>query len=158
MSCCSWNCWKSLLTLIERSQNTQSIRVCCTAADRSGCPCWSPSTTQSATYHLPKYCCRPFTPFHGNSVSWWQWCVFSRIMRPTTKQKLFINHLRSTTMGFRCWSPNSLCLIPIQNPDVLDKQVRSMVPPSHNLQDLKDLKLISWCQIPHYTFSTASGV
>ena len=24
-------------------------------------------------YHLPKHCCRPCTPFHGNSIPWWLW-------------------------------------------------------------------------------------
>ncbi|KAK3513362.1 hypothetical protein QTP70_012344 [Hemibagrus guttatus] len=36
--------------------------------------------------------------------------------------------------------------------DVLDKQVRSMEAPPRNLQDLKDLLLTSWCQIPQHTF------
>uniref|UniRef100_A0AAY5L8T0 Carboxypeptidase E n=1 Tax=Esox lucius TaxID=8010 RepID=A0AAY5L8T0_ESOLU len=36
--------------------------------------------------------------------------------------------------------------------DVLDKQVRSMEAPPRNLQDLKDLLLISWCQIPQHHF------
>ncbi|ROL43687.1 ATP-binding cassette sub-family C member 8 [Anabarilius grahami] len=36
--------------------------------------------------------------------------------------------------------------------DVLNKQVRSMEAPPRNLQDLKDLLLTSWCQIPQHTF------
>ncbi|KAK3563664.1 hypothetical protein QTP86_033502 [Hemibagrus guttatus] len=49
--------------------------------------------------------------------------------------------------------PNSPNLNPIQHLwDVLDKQVRSMKAPPHNLQDLKDLLLTSWCQIPQHTF------
>ncbi|KAK3509804.1 hypothetical protein QTP70_011627 [Hemibagrus guttatus] len=49
--------------------------------------------------------------------------------------------------------PNSPDLNPIQHLwDVLDKQVRSMEAPPHNLQDLKDLLLTSWCQIPQHTF------
>lgn len=36
--------------------------------------------------------------------------------------------------------------------DTLDKQVQSMEAPPCNLQDLKDLLLTSWCQIPQYTF------
>ncbi|KAK3531960.1 hypothetical protein QTP86_002242 [Hemibagrus guttatus] len=36
--------------------------------------------------------------------------------------------------------------------DVLDKQVRSMEAPPRNFQDLKDLLLTSWCQIPQHTF------
>ncbi|KAK3537253.1 hypothetical protein QTP70_005482 [Hemibagrus guttatus] len=49
--------------------------------------------------------------------------------------------------------PNSPDLNPTQHLwDVLDKQVRSMEAPPHNLQDLKDLLLTSWCQIPQHTF------
>ncbi|KAK3560207.1 hypothetical protein QTP86_000776, partial [Hemibagrus guttatus] len=49
--------------------------------------------------------------------------------------------------------PNSPDLNPIQLLwDVLDKQVRSMQAPPYNLQDLKDLLLSSWCQIPQHTF------
>ncbi|KAK3525325.1 hypothetical protein QTP86_029840, partial [Hemibagrus guttatus] len=49
--------------------------------------------------------------------------------------------------------PNSPDLNPIQYLwDVLDKQVQSMEAPPHNLQDLKDLLLTSWCQIPQHTF------
>ncbi|KAF7651016.1 hypothetical protein LDENG_00117370 [Lucifuga dentata] len=44
---------------------------------------------------------------------------------------------------------NSPDLSPIEHLwDVLEKQVRSMKAPPHNLQDLKDLLLTSWCQIP----------
>ncbi|KAK3536457.1 hypothetical protein QTP86_012613 [Hemibagrus guttatus] len=49
--------------------------------------------------------------------------------------------------------PNSPDLNPIQLLwDVLDKQVPSMEAPPHNLQDLKDLMLTSWYQIPQHTF------
>ncbi|KAK3513336.1 hypothetical protein QTP70_012369 [Hemibagrus guttatus] len=50
--------------------------------------------------------------------------------------------------------PNSPDLNPVQRLwDVLDKQMPSMEAPPHNLQDLKDLLLTSWCQIPQHTFS-----
>ncbi|KAK3507226.1 hypothetical protein QTP70_011372 [Hemibagrus guttatus] len=49
--------------------------------------------------------------------------------------------------------PNSPDLNPIHHLwDVLDKQVQSIKVPPHNLQDLKDLLLTSWCQIPQHTF------
>ena len=49
--------------------------------------------------------------------------------------------------------PNSPDLSPIKHLwDVLDKPVRSIEAPPHNLQDLKDLLLTSWCQIPQRTF------
>ncbi|KAK3557036.1 hypothetical protein QTP70_024249 [Hemibagrus guttatus] len=51
------------------------------------------------------------------------------------------------------WPPNSPNLNPIEHLwDVLNKQVRSMEASPHNLQDLKDLLLTFWCQIPHHTF------
>ncbi len=25
------------------------------------------------TYYLPKHCCRPCIPFHGNHIPWWLW-------------------------------------------------------------------------------------
>ncbi|XP_066556920.1 uncharacterized protein sergef isoform X2 [Amia ocellicauda] len=51
------------------------------------------------------------------------------------------------------WPPNSPDLNPIEHLwDVLDKQVRSMEAPPRNLQDLKDLLLMSCCQIPQHTF------
>ncbi|KAJ8417445.1 hypothetical protein AAFF_G00286720 [Aldrovandia affinis] len=51
------------------------------------------------------------------------------------------------------WPPNSPDLNPIDHLwNVLDKQVQSMEASPHNLQDLKDLMLTSWCQIPQDTF------
>ena len=51
------------------------------------------------------------------------------------------------------WPPNSPDLNPIEHLwDVLDKQVRSMEASPRNFQDLKDLLLTSWCQIPQSTF------
>ena len=46
-----------------------------------------PCGCDSDTYHLPQQCCRPWTPFHGNSIPW--------LLRPLsagwwiTKQKCF---------------------------------------------------------------------
>ncbi|KAK3534057.1 hypothetical protein QTP86_001193 [Hemibagrus guttatus] len=49
--------------------------------------------------------------------------------------------------------PNSPDLKPVEHLwDVLDKQVQSMEAPPRNLQDLKDLLLTSWYQIPQNTF------
>lgn len=51
------------------------------------------------------------------------------------------------------WPPNSPHLHLTEHLwDVLEQQVRSMEAPPHNLQDLKDLLLTSWCQIPQDTF------
>ncbi|KAK3553900.1 hypothetical protein QTP70_012922 [Hemibagrus guttatus] len=49
--------------------------------------------------------------------------------------------------------PNSPDLNPIERLwDVLDKQVPSMEAQSLNLQEVKDLLLTSWCQLPQHTF------
>lgn len=32
-------------------------------------PCWC----YFDTHHLPKYCCKPCTHFHGNGILWWLW-------------------------------------------------------------------------------------
>ncbi|KAK3523569.1 hypothetical protein QTP70_002478 [Hemibagrus guttatus] len=66
-------------------------------------------------------------------------------------QKWFDEH--SNKFEMLTWPPNSPDLNPIECLwDVLDKQVRSLEPPFHNLQDLKDLLLTSWCQIPQHTY------
>ncbi|KAK3532871.1 hypothetical protein QTP70_001156 [Hemibagrus guttatus] len=66
-------------------------------------------------------------------------------------QEGFDDH--NTQFEVLTWPPNSPDLNPIQHLwDVLDKQVRSMEARPHNLQDLKDLLLTSWCQIPQHTF------
>lgn len=51
------------------------------------------------------------------------------------------------------WPPKSPDLSPIEALwDVLEAQVQSMEGPPGDLQDLKDLLLTSWCQIPEDTF------
>ena len=51
------------------------------------------------------------------------------------------------------WPPNSPDLNPIEHLwDVLDQQVRSTAAPPRNSQDLKDLLMMFWCQIPKDTF------
>ena len=51
------------------------------------------------------------------------------------------------------WLPNAPDLNLIEHLwDVLGRQVRSTVAPPRNLQDLKDLLLMFWCQIPQDTF------
>ena len=55
--------------------------------------------------------------------------------------------------------PGSPDLNPIQHLwDVLDKQVRSMEAPPHNLQDLKDLLLTSWCLRPPSEVQRSPGL
>ncbi|KAJ4948457.1 hypothetical protein JOQ06_019991 [Pogonophryne albipinna] len=54
--------------------------------------------------------------------------------------------------------PNSPDLNPVEHLwDVLDKQVRSMEAPPRNLQDIKDLLLMCWCQTPQHTFRDLLG-
>ena len=77
-------------------------------------------------------------PFMATGISRMAVPSFSRIMRPVTLQRNVqecsvldpINHL---------W-------------DVPHLQFPSMEAPPRNLQDLKDLLLTSWCQIPQDTF------
>ncbi|KAK3511397.1 hypothetical protein QTP70_007233 [Hemibagrus guttatus] len=66
-------------------------------------------------------------------------------------QEWFDEHKNKSEM--LTWPPNSSDLNPIKHLwDVLDKQVRSMEAPPCNLEDIKDLLLTSWCQIPQHTF------
>jgi len=103
------------------------------------------------TYHLPKHCCRPCTPFHGKSG-----CdLFHQDNAPCHKAKMLQEWFEEHNIEFEVlnWPPSSPDLNPIEHLwDVLNKQVRSMEAPPHNLQDLKDLLLTSWCQIPQHTF------
>ncbi|KAK3564521.1 hypothetical protein QTP86_022875, partial [Hemibagrus guttatus] len=65
------------------------------------------------TYHLPKHCCRPCTPFHGNAK---------------TVQEWFDEH--NNEFEVLTWPPNSPDLNPVEYLwDVLDKQIRSMEAP-----------------------------
>lgn len=59
------------------------------------------------TYQLPKHSCRGEDSLLANGISWWQW-ILSRIMSPTTVQRLFRNSLRKMT-EFKVlpWPPNS---------------------------------------------------
>lgn len=51
------------------------------------------------------------------------------------------------------WPPNSPDLNPIEHLwDVLETQVQSMEASPCNINDLKDMLLTSWCQIPEVTF------
>ncbi|KAK3557178.1 hypothetical protein QTP70_024694 [Hemibagrus guttatus] len=80
-------------------------------------------------YHLPKHYCRPYTPFHGN--------------------ELFEEHNKFEVLT---WTSNSPNLNPIKHLwDVLNEQVQSMKAPPHNLEDLKNLLLTSWYQIPQHS-------
>ncbi len=54
------------------------------------------------TYYLPKNCCRPCIPFHGNHIPCWLFPAlssFSRIMHHATKQKWFEEHNNE----LECW-------------------------------------------------------
>ena len=103
------------------------------------------------TYHLLKHCCRSCTPFDGCGL-------FQQDNAQCHKPKWFRNSLRSTTMSLRCWLGLQISQISIEYLwDVLDKQVQSIEAPSCNFQDLKDLLLTSWCQIPQH-LQGSSGV
>ncbi|MCI4387329.1 hypothetical protein PGIGA_G00072870 [Pangasianodon gigas] len=98
-------------------------------------------------YHLPKHIMVTVLP-NGSGL-------FQQDNAPCHTAKIvqvwFEHHDREFKV--LTWSPNSPDLNLIEHLwDVLDKQVRSMEAPPHNLQDLKDLLLMSWCQIPQHTF------
>ncbi|KAK3505622.1 hypothetical protein QTP70_021284 [Hemibagrus guttatus] len=81
--------------------------------------------------------------------------LFEQDSAPCHKVKMVHEWFYEHTNQFEVltWPPNSPDLNPVKHLwDVLDKQVRSMEAPLHNLQDLKDLLLTSWCQIPQHTF------
>lgn len=81
--------------------------------------------------------------------------LFQQDNAPCHKAKMVQEWFEEHNNEFKVltWPPNSPDLNPIEHLwDVLDKQVRSMEAPPRNLQDLKDLLLTSWCQIPQHTF------
>ncbi|KAK3543217.1 hypothetical protein QTP70_013687 [Hemibagrus guttatus] len=93
--------------------------------------------------------------------SGWYWCAIERVSRHVrTAMQLIISADRAQPVQSTCpfcpytpKCPSFGDLNPIKHLwDVLDKQVRSMEGPPRNLQDLKDLLLTSWCQIPQHTF------
>lgn len=95
------------------------------------------------TYHLPKHCCRPCTPF---------WTVFPDDCGLSQQGNVRIKWFRNGLRSWMCWVvlPNSSDLNPIKQIwDVQDKLARSIEAPLHNLQGLL---LTSWCQIPQHTF------
>lgn len=67
---------------------------------------------------------------------------FIKVMFPVTLQKLFPWPLYSTDINL---------IKPLWH--VLDKQVQSMEAPPQNLQNLKALLLMLWCQIPQHPIS-----
>ncbi|KAK3520557.1 hypothetical protein QTP70_026490 [Hemibagrus guttatus] len=68
------------------------------------------------TYHLPKHCCSPCTPFHGNGIIHNAPCHKAKMM-----QEWFDDH--NNEFEVMTWTPNSPDLSPIQHLwDVLDKQ------------------------------------
>lgn len=94
-------------------------------------PCL-PCECYFGTYQLPAgTCCwRSHTPFTYTYT----------LLPPQSKE------------GALTRNPNSSDLSPINHlRGVLDKQVSSMETASHSLQDLNDLLLKSWCQIPQHT-------
>ncbi|KAK3562392.1 hypothetical protein QTP86_033531, partial [Hemibagrus guttatus] len=81
--------------------------------------------------------------------------LFQQDNAPCHKTKMFQEWFDEHNNEFEMltWPPNFPYLNPIEHLwDVLDKQVQSMEASPRNLQDLMDLMLTSWCQIPQHTF------
>ena len=73
-------------------------------------------------YHLPKHCCRPCAPFHGNGIPWWHWQDNAPWHKAKMVQECFEEHINE--FNVLTWPPNSPDLNPIKHLwDVLDKQV-----------------------------------
>ncbi|KAK3543947.1 hypothetical protein QTP70_031854 [Hemibagrus guttatus] len=90
----------------------------------------------------------PLSSFHSFNIK-----ILTRIRMicHATKQEWFDEH--NNEFEVLTWPSNSPDLNPIEHLwDVLDKQIRSMEAPPRNLEDLKDLMLTSWRQIPQHTF------
>ncbi len=101
--------------------------------------CWN--ITWICTTYL-KDCCRPHTPLHGSGVPWWQW-------HSATLQQLF-NHDRVQGVAFASKFPRSQydwVSMGCAGPTNLIQG-----GPPCKLQDLKDLLLMSWCQIQQDRF------
>ena len=76
--------------------------------------------------------------------------LFHQDNAPYHKEKLF----RSTTTSLRCWLRIQIPQISIQSSICgmcWTNKFRSMEAPPRNSQDLMDLLLTSWCQIPQHT-------
>ena len=78
-----------------------------------------------------------------------QWKKVAR----SDESRFLLHHVDGNEFEVLTRPPNSPDLNPMEHLwDVLDKQVRSTEAPPRNLQDLKDLLLTAWCQIPQQTF------
>ena len=81
--------------------------------------------------------------------------LFQQDNAPCHKAKMVQDWFEEHSSEFEVltWPPDSPDLNPIEHLwDVLDEQVRSVEAPPRNLQELKELLLTSWCQIPQHTF------
>ncbi|MCI4375533.1 hypothetical protein PGIGA_G00110650 [Pangasianodon gigas] len=93
--------------------------------------------------------CRPvrspiLTPVHHRKHLQWarehqNWTMEQWKKVPWSNESRFLLHHVDSQVHIHLWA-------------VMDKQVRFMEAPSCNLQDLKNLLLMSWCQIPQHTF------
>ena len=134
---------KLMLVLIERCQNTQCISVCCCMGLRSRRPVRVPMLTR---VHLQKRL--QWAREHQN----WTMEQWKKVAR-SDESRFLLHHVYGNELEVLTRPPNSPDLNPMEHLwDVLDKQVRSTEAPPRNLQDLKDLLLTAWCQIPQQTF------
>ncbi|KAK3570580.1 hypothetical protein QTP86_023642 [Hemibagrus guttatus] len=76
-----------------------------------------------------------------------------RLDQSISKTAALVGCSQSAVFELFTWPSNSPDLNPLQHLwDMLDKQVRFMEATPRNLQDLNDMLLTSWCQIPQHSF------
>ena len=76
------------------------------------------------TYHLPKHCCRPRTPFHDNSIPRWYWSLsVGQCTLPHCKKRSGMVMEYDKEFKVLTWPPNSPNLNPVEYLwDVLQKK------------------------------------
>ncbi len=135
-SCCLLNQldgWVHVLFTWGRDALWQEGRLACYALDNV--LLGNPGSWQLCyfdMYHLPKDCCRPQTPLHGNGVSCWLWPGLCTL--PHCKNSLGMvwgTRVQGVALASKLPRSQSICVTIIC-------VIQSMEASPHNLQDLKE--------------------